>query len=173
MIRWRAFQAVPWVWSGWERMWLRLHPVTPVRPGSLFGFRRVDHVLELHLDGRALACMRREPGYSTFQAVHQLREELALVATRVRRGELGDITGIKGTSLMGEAGGVLGFEIRPLPRNFAGVLKQYFLVGLDAIYHPRGLRPSAIRRWPAETWMTVETLLERYPEKSDRSTTAR
>jgi len=86
---------------------------------------------------------------------------------RAFAGELGDITGIIGTSLMGEAGGVLGFEIRPLPRNFANVLQQYFLVGLDATHHPRGLRDRAMRRWPAETWMTVETLLERYPEKSE------
>ena len=122
--------------------------------------------MELHLDGRALALMRRESGYSTFKALRELREELGVIASRVRRGELGDITEINGTSLMGEAGGVLGFEIRPLPRNFANVLRQYFLVGLDAIHHPRGLRERAMRRWPAETWMTVETLLERYTEKS-------
>ena len=173
MIRWRAFRAAPWVWTGWERIWLGLHPVTPVRPGSLFGIRRVGHTIELHLDGRMLAATRREPGYSIFKAVHQLREELGVVAGRVRRGELGDVTAIQGTSLMGEAGAVLGFEIRPLPRNLANVLKQYFLVGLDAIYHPRGLRERAMRRWPVETWMPVAALLERYPEKSDRSTTAR
>jgi hypothetical protein len=173
MIRWRAFRAVPWVWTGWERLWLRMHPVTPVRPGSLFGFRVVDHTVELHLDGRALVLMRQAPGYTTFKAVHQLREELAAIAARVRRGELGDVTGVKGTSLMGEAGGVLGFQVRPLPRNFANVLKQYFLVGLDAIYHPRGLRPRAMRRWPAETWMSAARLLERYPEKSESSMTAR
>lgn len=173
MMRWRAFRAVPWVWTGWERIWLRFHPVTPVGPRSLFGTRRVDHTLELHLDGASLARMRREPGYSTFKAVHQLREELATVAARVRRGELGEVKAIKGTSLMGEAGGVLGFEVRPLPRNFTNVLKQYFLVGLDAIYHPRGLRAGAMKRWPVETWMSAETFLERYPEKSDRSTIAR
>jgi YkoP-like protein len=173
VIRWRAFRAARWVWTGWERIWLRFHPVTPVRPGSLFGTRRVGHTLELHLDGRALARMRREPGYSTFKAVHRLREELGVVAGSVRRGELGDVKSIRGTSLMGVAGGVLGFEVRPLPRNFANVLKQYFLVGLDAIYHPRGLRERAMRRWPVETWMPVAALLERYPEKSDRSTMAR
>ena len=162
MIRWRAFRLVPWVWTGWERIWLRVHPVTPVRDGSLFGTRLVDHTLELHLDGRALTRMRGEPGYSTFKAVHKLREELGVVAGRVRRGELGEVTAIKGTSLMGEAGGVLGFEVRPLPRNLANVLKQYFLVGLDAVYHPRGLRERAMRRWPAETWMSAAELLRRY-----------
>lgn len=173
MIRWRAFRLVPWVWTGWERIWLRLHPVTPVREGSLFGIRRVDCTLELHLDGRALARMRGQPGYSTFKAVHEMREELGVIAQRVRRGELGEVDAIKGISLMGEAGGVLGFEVRPLPRNFANALKQYFLVGLDAIYHPSGLRDRAMRRWPAETRMSVEALLARYPEKSERSTVTR
>ena len=163
---------MPWVWSGWERIWLRLHPVTPVRPNSLFGYRRIGQTLELHLDGRAFARMRARPGYSTFQAVREMREELGVVASRVRSGDLGDVTGISGTSLMGEAGGVLGFEVRPLPRNFANTLKQYFFVGLDAIYHPRGLRERAMHRWPAETWMSAAELLARYPEKSARSTTA-
>jgi hypothetical protein len=162
VIRWRAFRLVPWVWTGWERVWLRFHPVTPVREGSLFGIRHVDHTLELHLNGRVLARMRRQPGYSTFKVVHVLREEMGVIAAGVRSGELGAVTAIKGTSLMGEAGGVLGFEIRPLPRNFANVLKQYFLVGLDAVYHPRGLRERAMRRWPAETWMSAAELLRRY-----------
>lgn len=161
-MRWKAFRLVPWVWTTWERFWMWLHPVTSVRPHSLFAWRRVDHVLELHLDSRALGRMRREPGYSTFKVVREMREELAIVAAQVRSGDFGDVRAIKGTSLMGGAGGVLGFEIRPLPRNFANVLKQYFLVGLDAVYHPRGLRRNAMRRWPAETSMSVAELLRRY-----------
>ena len=163
MIRWRAFRAVPWVWSGWERIWLRFHPVTPVRPGSLFGIRRVDTTLELHLDGRVLARMRSEPGYSTFHVLHQLREELGVLAEQVRGGELRDVQLIKGTSLIGRAGRVLGFEVRPLPRTIGNALQQYFMVGLDAIYHPRGLRDRAKARWPVEVRMRVETLLSTYP----------
>jgi hypothetical protein len=74
---------------------------------------------------------------------------------------------------MGEAGAVLGFEVRPVPHTLGWALQQYFMVGIDAVYHPRGLRARAVRRWPAETKMTVADLLSRYPEKSDRSTTAR
>jgi len=172
-LRWRAFKRVPWVWSTWERIYVRFHPITPVAPGSLFGYHRVGDVLELHLDGKALATMRAMPGYTTFQVVHQLRGELTSLASRIRAGELNGVASIKGVSLMGEAGGVLGFEVRPLPRTAGNVLQQYFMVGLDAIYHPRGLRERAMKRWPAETTMTRERLLERYPEKSARSTTAR
>ena len=153
---------MPWVWAGWERLYLRLHPVTPLRVGSLFGYRRKGRVLELHLDSRALNLMRREPGYSTFKAVHRMREDLSALAARVRSGALGDVTELKGTSLMGEAGAVLGFDLHPLPRNLASVLQQYFMVGIDAIYHPRGLRSRSVRRWPVEVWMTIDELLKRY-----------
>lgn len=164
-LRWRAFRRVPWIWLAWERLYIRLHPVTVIRPGSLFGFRRHGQIVELHLDGRALARRRGEPGYSTFQTLRQLRGDLAELAVKIRGGELRDVAEIRGTSLMGEAGAVLGFEMRPLPRNFANFLKQYFMVGLDAIYHPRGLRSRSMRRWPVESWMTAETLLGRYREK--------
>jgi hypothetical protein len=153
---------VPWVWAGWERLHLRLHPVTRLGDGSLFGYRRKGHVLELHLDSRALNLMRGKPGYSTFRAVRGMRADLSALADRVRSGALGDMTELTGTSLMGEAGAVLGFDVRPLPRNLASVLQQYFMVGIDAIYHPRGLRSRAVRRWPVEVWMSVDELLKRY-----------
>jgi hypothetical protein len=151
-----------WVWLAWERLYLRLHPVTHVRPGSLFAFRRRGAVLELHLDGRALNRMRDESGYSTFRAVRELREEMASLASRFRAGAFPGVTAIQGRSLMGEAGAVLGFEVRELPHTIGNAIQRYFFVGLDALYNPRGLRPRAIRRWPAEAWMSVDSLLARY-----------
>ena len=161
------------MWTVWETGYLWVHPVTPVRPGSLLTFGRKGRLVELHLDGRALRRLRSEPGYNTFTAVRELRDELAALAARVRSGELGEVSGILGTSLMGTAGPVFGFETRPLPHDLYHTLLQYLLVGLDAIYHPRGLRTRATKRWPVESWMSVDTLLRRYGEKSDTSTTAR
>ena len=161
-LRWRAFRAVPWVWTGWEWFYNRTHPVTPVRTGSLFGVRRVGSILELHLDGKALAAMRRGPGYSTFHAVHVLREDLSALARRLRDGEFAGVTAVRGTSLMGEAGAVLGFEVRPVKKTIGNRLERYFMVGLDAIYHPRGLRERAKARWPVEVTMSVDELLRRY-----------
>jgi hypothetical protein len=172
-LRWRAFERFRWVWGGWERLERRLHPVTPIRQGSLFGYQVRGHAVELHLDGHALARMRDAPGYSAFKVVHTLRGDLAALAQRIRGGELGGVSTIRGTSLVGEAGAVLGFETRPVRRSLGAALHRYFMVGLDAVYHPRGLRPRAARRWPYETWMTVDELLRRYPEKSERSTRAR
>src|SRR5260370_39978574 len=122
-LRWRAFRRVPWMWLAWERIYMRMHPVTAVRPGSLFAYRRTGSIVELHLDSRALARRRREPGYTTFQTLRHLRGDLMELATKIRRGELGYVSEIKGTSLMGEAGGGLGFCSRPLPGKLAHVLE--------------------------------------------------
>jgi hypothetical protein len=160
-LRWRVFRRVPWMWTLWETGYVWVHPVTPVRPGSLLTFGRKGRIIELHLDGRTLRKLRSEPGY-TFKAVHLIREELAVLAARVRSGELGEVTGILGTSLMGTAGPVFGFETRPLPHDLYHTLLQYLLAGLDATNHPRGLRPRAIQRWPVEIWISIDDLLKRY-----------
>ncbi|HKB18850.1 MAG TPA: hypothetical protein VKF28_07420, partial [Candidatus Dormibacteraeota bacterium] len=152
---------------------MRWHPATPVRPGALFAVRRVHDVLELHLDSRALAQMRSEPGYTAFSAVRRIRDDMAALAAGMRAGEFPGATGIKGTSLMGQAGAIFGFEVRPLPRSLGNWLQQYFMVGIDALYHPRGLRKRSMRRWPVESRMSVGELLRRYDAKSPRSTAAR
>ena len=161
-LRWRAFRRVPWVWSTWERIWLRFHPITPIGDDSLFAVRPVGKSLELHLDSRALERMRSAGGYSTFRAVHRMREDLAELAVRLRRGDFPGVVDVRAKTLMGEAGAVLGFHTRVAPRNLANAFQQYFQVGLDAVYHPRGLRANARRRWPVEIWMSVEELHARY-----------
>lgn len=172
-LRWRAFRRASWVWSAWERIYVRFYPVVPIREGSLFAVHRRGDSLELHLDSSALNRMRRSAGYSTFKAVHEMRADLSVLAARIRRGEFHGVRDIRAKTLMGEAGAVLGFHTKVAPHNIANWFEQYFQVGLDAIYHPRGLRENAKRRWPVEIWMTTEELLKRYPEKSDRSTFAR
>lgn len=141
---------------------LRLHPVTWLGPNALFGFRRVGAALELHVNSRALMRMQRAPGYLAFRAVHQMREDLATLASRVRSGEFGPVTEVRATSLMGEAGAVLGFHMRSLPHNLGNAFQQYFFAGLSALYNPRGLRERTVRRWPVEMWISVEQLLRRY-----------
>lgn len=152
---------------------LRLHPVTWLGPNALFGFRCVGASLELHVNSGALTQMQRAAGYSGFRAVRQMREDLAALATGVRSGEFGPVTGVRAISLMGEAGPVLGFHTRPLPHNLGNAFQQYFLGGLSALHNPRGLRERTVQRWPVETWMSADELLARYPERSAKSTTAR
>ena len=162
-LRWWAFLRVPWVWSGWERIYLVFHPVAPVREGSLFGVSRKGDALELHLLSKELNAMRTQSDYSTFKALRVMRGDMSTLASRVRRGNFDAIKEVRAKTLMGEASKALGFHTRPAPRTLANAFQQYFQVGLDAIYHPQGLREHAKRRWPVEIWMTIDELLERYP----------
>jgi hypothetical protein len=165
------------VWTGWERLMLRRHPVEPIRPSGLFEFRldvhrgpdlqladgalvrRGDPILELHLDNRGLVAMRKKQGYSTWRAVHTLRADVGALGARLAAGDFGRIVAVHGVSLMGGAGGLLGFETRELPHNLKTAFQRYFLAGLDAVYHPAGmarLDGRARLRWPVEVWMSSE-----------------
>ena len=161
-LRWRAFRRVPWVWSGWERFYLLFHPIEPVRQGSLFAVSRKRDALELHLRSKELNAMRQHGDYSAFKALHVMREDLSALADRFRRGEFPGVMEVRAKTLMGEGGRALGFQARIAPQTVANAFLQYFQVGLDAVYHPRGLREHAKRRWPVEIWMTVDELLRRY-----------
>jgi hypothetical protein len=163
------------VWAWWERLMLKLHRLQPARLGGLFRFRVVryrgathqlldgttirpgDSLVELHIDNRGLARMRLQPGYSTWKVVHQLRGDLAAIGARISSGELGPIAAVHAVSLLGPAGGVLGFESRELPHSWQNAFVYYFLAGLDAVYHPAGLERLNGRlrqRWPTEIWMS-------------------
>jgi hypothetical protein len=64
---------------------------------------------------------------------------------------------------VGLAGGRLGFEVHELPRNFRSALVHYFMTGLDAVYHPRGLDRldgKARKRWPVELWLSSSRIAE-------------
>ena len=155
---------------------LRLHPVHHVRPGSLVLYRvrrhhgpavvlddgtRVEHgaaIVELHLDNRRLVALRAEPGYGTWRAVEVLRQDLRAIGRRVGAGELGEVAALHGVSLLGSAGPAFGFEKREVPHSWGNSFVRYFMAGVDAIYHPEGLRRlegRARERWPVEVWMSA------------------
>jgi hypothetical protein len=164
------------IWASWERLMLKVHPLQPIQAGGLFLYRveryrgpglRLadgteitpgDAIVELHLDNRRLAAMRTERGYGTWRAVHRLRADLVALGSRIACGGLGPIVAVHGVSLLGEAGAVLGFEVRELRHGWRMAFVRYFLAGIDAVYHPAGLgrlegRP--LGRWPSEVWMSA------------------
>ena len=168
------------VWTAWERLTMKRHRIQPIRPGGLLRFRidfhrgsehrlvdgtlvhRHDPIIELHLDNRGLLAMREGRGYSTWRAVHALRMDLAALGARLTAGEFGRVVAVHGVSLMGAAGGLLGFETHELPHTLKAAFQRYFLTGLDAVYHPAGLDRLDSRargRWPVEVWMSSERLI--------------
>lgn len=164
------------VWAAWERLMQRLYRVQPVRPSGLFLFRvqryrgpetalgdgtrvhRGDRIVELHINNRRLVAMRSEHGYDTWHAVETLRADLEALAGRVADGDLGVVVALHGVSLLGAAGGRLGFEVHELPRSIRLAFLRYFMAGVDAVYHPAGLSRlsnSKRDRWPVEAWMSA------------------
>jgi len=164
------------VWALWERFMLRIHRLEPARPGGLFRFQVVrykgadhrladgtvvrpgDRLVELHLDNRGFVAMRGRKGYSTWKAVHELRLDVEALRSRIEAGELGPVAAFHGVSLLGPAGGILGFESRELPHNWRNAFVFYFLAGIDAVYHPTGLeriKGHVRRRWPTEVWLSA------------------
>ncbi|HUZ88556.1 MAG TPA: hypothetical protein VMU49_01865 [Candidatus Acidoferrales bacterium] len=164
------------VWAAWERLYLQRHPLRRARPDGLFSFRIVPHhgprvclaegtvidpgddLLELHLDNRALGAKRELGGFGAWTMMQVLRSDLAALAAQVEAGEIGPVAAFHGVSLMGRAGAALGFEVHPLPHTLALALTRYFMVGIDAIHHPAGLKRlegRARERWPVAVWMTV------------------
>jgi hypothetical protein len=169
------------IWFGWERLTLKRHRLQPATPGGLLLYRidrrrgperrladgalvrRGDSIVELHLDNRRLVAMRSEAGYSTWKAVHVLRADLAALGSRIASGVLGPVVALHGVSLLGAAGGLLGFESHELPHTWRTAFDRYFLAGIDAVYHPAGLDRLAgrqLERWPAEVWMSSARAVE-------------
>lgn len=169
------------VWAVWERLILRVHRVQPARPGGLFLFRvqrhrgavttfrdgtsvrRGDRIVELHINNRRLLAMRQERCYDSWRAVETLRADLEALACRVTAGELGPVVAIHGVSLLGAAAGRLGFEVHELRHSLRLAVARYFMAGMDAVYHPAGLRrlDSRMRdRWPVEAWMSARQAAE-------------
>lgn len=171
-MRWYALRHGWRAWAWWERFTSWLIPVTPIADGSILTVHLRREVLELHVDNRELERFRRTGG-SAFAMARELRAELSTLAARIRGGEFSGVRMLWARSLIGEAGGMFGFQTRVLPRTFTNSVHQFVLVGLDAIHHPDGVRVHSANRWPVETTMTVEELLVRYPAKSERSTLAR
>ncbi|MGH7764326.1 MAG: YkoP family protein [Candidatus Dormibacteraceae bacterium] len=165
------------VWAGWEHMMIKRYPSVAAREGALFRYRLEryrgpwhrlgdgtvirpgDSIVELHFDNRALLALRKVSGYSTWKAVHELRQDLSEIESRLASGQLGPAVALHGVSLMGMAGGLLGLESNELPHDLGHALQRYFLAGLDAVYHPSGLERLGGRarvRWPAEVWLSAE-----------------
>lgn len=169
------------LWTLWERLMFSAYRVRPARPGALLLFRVKRHrgplvvladgtrvergarIVDLHLANRRLLAMRGEPGYGPWHAVRAMRGDLAALGERVRSGDLGDVAALHGLSLVGSAGGILGFETRPRRGGPRGAIERYFMAGIDAVYHPDGLRRldgRAQQRRPVEVWMGARRAAE-------------
>lgn len=166
-----------WVW--WERLYLWRHHVRALSDTSIFrievrthrgdtvvlpGDRTVargDLVVELHLANRRVAGASDTAGWSPFQVIAAVRADLSLLSRLVTAGLLGPVTAVHAISLLAPALERVGFRVAPLPPSPWSRLVRFYLIGLLAVYHPRGwagAMRARSRAWPAEAWMSSESL---------------
>lgn len=170
------------IWWAWEQYanW-RAH-ARDVRPNSLFRYRLTgykglpvtlndgtvvqasDCILELHFDNRALARYTTSRRWPPWSALRLFSDDMDALACRARAGEFADIVALHGVSLYAPESRWLGCEFRPLPHTWQWRLLHFYLVGLAAIYHPRGWRGADRLReqnWPGELWLSIAKLRQR------------
>jgi hypothetical protein len=120
-----------------------------------------DRVIELHIDNAALASSAGRSDWSPWRALQTAAGDLQTLDTWIQEGRFGTVRALTGVTLLGSVGRRLGFEVRPLDVNWHSWLLCYFFIGLEAIYHPKGLARldrRTERRWPVELWMSAALL---------------
>jgi len=179
---WRAIGLLA-VWLSWERLTELVWRPQSVRPGGFFRYRIVryrgptmiladgtriepgDTIVELHFDNRRLLQLWLAGASLPWELLRLAREDLAELACRIARGELGEVRALTGVTLFARAGRRLGFQVEPAPPTWYTRLQRFSYVGLIAIYHPLGWRMAERyreRAWPGRAWMSRASLLARY-----------
>ncbi len=162
------------LWPLIDRLVVMLSGSRPVREEGLFRYSLTRHrgapvelddgtvvspadwIVELHLDNRFLQSTAGMP----WAAIQAARQDLLQLARMAVAGRLGEARALHGVSLLGGAGRGVGFEVRQLPRTWPWRLVRFYLVGLEAVFHPSGLGRLAggRRRWLVEIWMSRRRL---------------
>lgn len=167
-------------WQRWEPVAMRLWRVRPVRPGALLQFgvapyrgrttvladgtwvRTGDRILHLHLDNRRLARARGPERSNPWELVDLIRNDLDVLAEDVASGRLGDVTALRGVTVLARAATRAGFEVRPLPHSLRWALIRQVLALVVASYHPNGIKElDRGVPWPGEVWMSSRFLRAR------------
>ncbi len=167
------------VWLWWEHWYLRRHHVRRLTRTSAFMIelhryrgnpvvlddgtqvRPGDRIVELHLANHTVSGDAKSRAWSPFQTLTTTTSDLVLVARLVEHGSLGPVRALHAVSLIAPALGRVGFSVAPLPVTWHTRLLRFYMVGLLAVYHPRGwqgARRARDRAWPSEAWLSATTL---------------
>lgn len=177
------------VWQWWNAALHRWRRLEAPRPGAMVRYRREtyhgklvvlgdgtvvrpgDPILELHIDSQQVLDLGVN-GLTPWQRLKAGREDMHALAELVAAGALGPVVALHGETLVEGIPRLLGFEIYPLPHTWRWGLFRYFMIGMEAIYHPSGLerldRPRE-DRWPVECWLSREGLLRKHGRRRNRA----
>lgn len=149
-IHWRRYSGAP----------IELPDGTHIAPG--------DNIGDVHVNNRLLlaTALRRSVSW---ELLGMPRSDLrALARWLADPANAADLRALYGVTLLGPIAARLGFTLRPQPLTVYTRLERFFMVGLLALYHPRGLarltEGTTYRTYPVEIWMSRAELLRLYGE---------
>jgi MFS family permease len=170
-------------WPVWERFELWRHPVRPI-PGAPHGLflilparyrgrpvslpdgthiARGDPIIQLHMNNRAFASgAERGP----FEILAQLEGDLRALAAWAATADAPSFRALHGLTLLSRAAPRLGFTLRSRPVTLVAWFDRFFMTGLLALYHVRGVERlthgGTYGDYPQEVWMSRAELEKRY-----------
>lgn len=175
-------------WPFWDRVTLLVHPTQPIPhatanvfemqftrwPGRPITLPDGTHIakgariVELHINNRMVAEIMTRAG-SRRLLLHLMQDDLrALAAWSQMPAFPSNIHAVYGFTLLSRAAPRLGFTIRSRPRTIRNWLDRFFMMGLLAIYSPRGTerlqQGTTYSSYPEEVWMSRNELLHRYSD---------
>ncbi len=123
--------------------------------------RKGDPLIMLHFNNPYIARLIATDQFSSWRALRMAGQDIHTLADRVVRGDLQQARALYGVTLFAATGTRLGMETHPLPHTFHVKLVRYFMIGMIALYHPKGWRHAAKtgeHLWPGELWIGLETM---------------
>jgi hypothetical protein len=122
-----------------------------------------DPILELHLNNRALAAGAER---SPFELLVLLEGDLTALAAWAATPQSPPFRALHGVTLLSRAAPRLGFTLRPRRVTLYAWFERFFMTGLLALYHVRGVERlthgGTYGAYPQEVWMTRAELTRRY-----------
>lgn len=190
----RLRRTVTACWMAWERCFNVLFRIVDIGDGSLFHYRirpyrggelalddgavirPNDKIVELHFDNAKLKELLENSRSLVKVAIFLIREtEKALPALARHlesRGEIGEIKGLYGISMIHRGPEAFGFSVLDLPRGAFKFFTTRYLRLLIRVLHPNGgalLKDKNAQFYPRIMAMSMAEFLKRYGSAAGRS----
>ncbi|MGH2514468.1 MAG: MFS transporter [Ktedonobacterales bacterium] len=150
------------------RIHMRRYPGASIELPDGTRIARGDGIGELHLNNPLVVATILHRSFSV-DLLRMPRSDLrALARWLADSTNAPELRALYGVSLLGPIGARLGFTLRPRRLTIHHRLERFFMMGLLALYHPRGLsrltEGTTYRTYPVEVWMSRDELLRLYGE---------